>query len=167
MPLPSSGTEQAIRRVVEEVTAGVAPCSSAAVTLVHGDKPVLVVGSSLLGHRLEQAQWDSGHGPGLDAIRQFQVFNVASLAATTSWPAFARLALSHGVRSTLAVPITLRDRVLGVLNLYSSEDEAFAGNEQVGLHHASRAALALSAPSLSPRSAPARPPRRPGRAEAV
>ena len=134
----------ALRLVAEEVRAAIRGCGTAAVTAVVGEQPVMVVGTDLLGCQLEEAQWSTGRGPGIDAMRQLQVFNVASLAAAPSWPEFTRVALGHGVRCTLSVPVTARGRALGVLDLYASEPGAFTGWEPVAIRHASQAAALLA-----------------------
>lgn len=144
MPEPEEAEESTLRLVAEQACAQ-ALCVAAGVTLVRANGTVVVVGTSLLGRQLEQAQWDLGQGPGLDAIRQLQVFNVACLVTTRSWPDFVPQAVSRGVRSSLAVPIVLRGQALGALDLYSFEPAAFDGTEQVGLHFATEAAIALSA----------------------
>lgn len=149
VPEPERAQDEALRLVAEQACAE-AGCVAAGVTVVRGDDDARVIGSSLLGHQLEQAQWEAGQGPGLDAIGQLQVFNVSCLVTTPSWPAFVPLAISRGVRSSLAVPIILRGRALGALDLYSLEGGAFEGVEQVGLHFATEAALALSAPGGGP-----------------
>ena len=135
---------ESLRLVVEQVRASMAGCEAAAVTVVHGDEPVMVVGTSLLGCELEEAQWAAGHGPGIDALRQLQVFNVTCLATARSWPDFTRTALGRGVRSTLAVPLTGKGRALGVLNLYAPEVDAFVGHEPIALRYASEAASLLA-----------------------
>lgn len=142
MPVPAH--EEALRLVVEEARSQLPRCATAGVTVVHERQPVLVVGTSLLGRQLEEAQWAAGHGPGLDAVRQLQVFNVASFGATGSWPDFTRVALSRGVRSALAVPVTARGRALGSLTMYSAMADAFEGCEKVGLQYATEAASVLA-----------------------
>jgi len=143
LPKPEEVEEQALRLVAERACS-VTGCAAAGATVVRAKGTPLILGTSLLGAQTEQAQWDSGHGPGLDAIGQLQVFNVASLATARSWSLFVQYAIARGVRSCLAVPIILRGRALGALNLYSTEPAAFDGAEQVGLHFAGEAALALS-----------------------
>lgn len=139
-----------LRLVVEEVRSSVPGCGAAVVSVVRGDDPVTVVGTSLLGCQLEQAQWTAQRGPAVDAIRQLQVFNVSCLSTARSWPEFTRVALGRGVRSTLAVPVTARGRALGVLNLYSSERDAFAGRESVAVRYASQAAALLAGVEWTP-----------------
>ncbi|MGI8685025.1 MAG: GAF domain-containing protein [Acidimicrobiales bacterium] len=143
LPVPEEVGEHTLRLVAEQAcsTAG---CVAAGVTVMRPEGLPLIVGTSLLGAQLEQTQWDAGDGPGLDAIGQLQVFNVTCLATARSWSLFVRHAAAHGVRSCLAVPIILRGRALGVLDLYSTEPAGFDGSERIGLHFAGEAAVALS-----------------------
>lgn len=164
---PETTEDHALRLVAEQACRR-AGAATAGMTVVRGDDPALVVGTSLLGHQLEQAQLAAGHGPGLDAIRQLQVFNVDCLATNASWPAFTPVAVSRGVRSSLAVPIILHGRALGVLDLYSLDPGAFEGAEQVGLHFAAEAAKVLSGNDVAADGDERRPTlRRPGRSQAV
>ncbi|HEX2700754.1 MAG TPA: GAF domain-containing protein [Acidimicrobiales bacterium] len=145
LPLPVSepADEYALRRVAEQA-ASAAGCSAAGVTIVRPQGRPVLVGTSILGLELEATQWDAGEGPGLDAMGQLQVFNVACLVTAQSWPDFVPRALGRGIRSCLAVPIILRGRAVGALDLYSLETDAFVGFEQVGLHFAGEAAMALA-----------------------
>lgn len=143
LPMPEEVEEHTLRLVAEQACSTVG-CVAAGVTVVRPDGLPLILGTSLLGTQVERAQWDSGHSPGLDAIGQLQVFNVASLATAPAWPLFVVQATAHGIRSCLAAPIILRGRALGALNLYSTEPDAFDGAERVGLHFAGEAAVALS-----------------------
>jgi GAF domain-containing protein len=136
--------KKALLQLVEEARVLVRSCTGAAITVISG-LPAQIVGTSLLATRLDQAQWASGQGPGLDAVHQLQVFNVADLGAARSWPEFTGLALGRGVASCLAVPIIWRGRALGALNLYSESADGFAGQERLGLQLAADAAVALSA----------------------
>lgn len=162
LPSPAQAPhEQALRQLVEEARVLVRGCCGAAIS-VGSVPPARIVGTSPLATRLDEAQWASGRGPGLDAIHQLQVFNVADLDAARSWPEFTRMALVRGVASCLAVPITWRGRALGALNLYSQRADGFAGQERLGLQLAADAAVALSASAVEPAgqrepAAPARP----------
>ncbi len=143
LPVPEEVEEQTLRLVAEQACSA-AGCVAAGVTVVRPEGLPLILGTSLLGAQMARAQWDSGDGPGIDAIGQLQVFNVACLATARSWSLFVRQAIARGVASCLAVPIILRGRALGALDLYSTEPAAFDGAEQLGLHFASEAAAALS-----------------------
>lgn len=138
------GVDDRTLRLVAEQARTQAGCLAAGVTVVEQGAPALVVGTSLLGHQLEQVQWDLGQGPGMEAMRQLQVFNVACLATSRSWPDFVASALSRGVRSTLAVPVILRGRALGALDFYSDRPDGFEDAERVALHFAGEVAAALA-----------------------
>lgn len=140
---PVTVHEPALRQVTADALLLVRSCSAAAVT-VASHAPVLIVGSSALAIQLDQSQWELGQGPGIDAIQQLQVFNVADLAATRSWPEFTAVAMALGLRSSLAVPVTWRGRAIAALNLYATEVDGFAGLEPLGLRLAGDAASALS-----------------------
>ncbi|GAC1609295.1 MAG: GAF and ANTAR domain-containing protein [Mycobacteriales bacterium] len=71
---------------------------------------------------LEAFQVQRGQGPCHDCYsdgRPVVVPDVADQAAR--WPAFVPVALGQGVRSVHAVPLRLRDQVLGALGLFGSE----------------------------------------------
>lgn len=152
-PSAPAPLEQALRQLADEARVLVRTCTGAALSVVTGGD-VQIVGTSLLATQLDQAQWTSGQGPGLDAIHQLQVFNVGDLRSVRSWPEFTRLALARGVAGCLAVPITWRGRALGTLNLYSATPDGFAGREQLGLRLAADAAVALAATGGEPGTEP-------------
>ena len=151
-PAPdSTENEQDALRLVARQACAHAGGAAAGITMVRGSDAPLMVATSLLSRQLQDSQWAAGEGPGLEAMRQLQVFNVGDLRTTSAWPVFSALATAWGVRSCLAVPIILRGKALGSLDLYARQVGAFEGVEQVGLHFATEAALALSQPQLAGR----------------
>ncbi len=71
---------------------------------------------------LELFQLQSREGPCLDAWRSGVPVVVDDLEqAAERWPTFVPEALSVGFRSVFAVPLSLRDRQLGALNLFNVE----------------------------------------------
>ena len=79
---------------------------------------------------LELYQLQNAEGPCLDAFRLGEPVVNADLAhAGGRWPQFAPKAIEAGYRSVHAFPMRLRDRVIGALNLFGSEDHRFAPKE--------------------------------------
>lgn len=70
---------------------------------------------------LEAFQAQRGQGPCHDCYLDNRPVNVPDLAAAAErWPEFAALAATAGVASVHAVPMRLRNDVLGALNLFGS-----------------------------------------------
>src|SRR4051812_43296894 len=67
---------------------------------------------------IDQAQYDNDRGPCLDAARTLQTLEVPDTQRDDRWPEFAAAAATHGVRSTLSIPIVVADDGLGALNFY-------------------------------------------------
>ena len=70
---------------------------------------------------LEHLQFTLGEGPCLDAFRTGEVVKTGPLddeRAEARWPQFAPQAAAAGFDSVFAIPMRLRDTVLGSLNLF-------------------------------------------------
>lgn len=83
----------------------------------------LVAASSERARLLELAQVQEAEGPCVDAYRTGQPVQHADLAdgqAQPRWPLFAATARDAGFRAVQALPLRLRDQVLGALNLFST-----------------------------------------------
>lgn len=73
-------------------------------------------------HRLQvQLQ----EGPCLDAIDRRATYITADATTDDRWPAWGPRARDLGIRSTIGVRLTTRDRCYGSLNVYSNDPDAF------------------------------------------
>jgi transcriptional regulator with GAF, ATPase, and Fis domain len=87
----------------------------------HGELHV-VAASSEQTRLLELFQLQRKQGPCVDCYRTGEAVSVPDLGSqATRWPLFADAALSTGYRSVHALPLRLRQEVLGALNLFSAE----------------------------------------------
>lgn len=71
-------------------------------------------------------------GPCLDAVQVDAVVVTGDLTSPLDegrWALFARASAAHGVRSTWSVPLRERGRVVGSVNVYAGDAEAFAGRD--------------------------------------
>lgn len=81
----------------------------------------VVAASSEAAHVVELLELENEGGPGLEAFRTGQPLSSGPLTAAEAqrrWPAFVKAAQGAGFDSVTAVPMRLRDQVLGALNLY-------------------------------------------------
>jgi GAF domain-containing protein len=77
-------------------------------------------------------------------MRFLQIFNVGSLPHVEDWPVFRQVARTHGIVSSLSVPLYGAGRAIGTVNLYSRERNAFEDCESVAMNFASHAAATLT-----------------------
>jgi GAF domain-containing protein len=82
----------------------------------------LVASSSEETRLLEMFQLQSNQGPCLDSVRGRAIVTSADLEADRGrWPTFVPEALRAGFRSVTAVPLRLRDDVIGGLNMFTTD----------------------------------------------
>lgn len=81
----------------------------------------VVAASSHVAADLEAFQSQRAQGPCHDCYQDGRPVLVSDVAAAADrWPGFVPVALEHGVRSVHAVPLRLREHVLGALGLFGS-----------------------------------------------
>ena len=91
----------------------------------------LVASSSEEVRLLELFQLQSDEGPCLDCISTGTAVAVADLrAASARWPRFCAEAEKGGFRSVYAVPMRLRDQVIGGLNIFSTSGPELTADQQ-------------------------------------
>ena len=81
----------------------------------------IAAATSQSAHLVELLQLQSSEGPCLDAFRSGEPVRTGPLAgeeAKQRWPEFAPMASAAGFDAVVAVPMRLRDTVLGSLNLF-------------------------------------------------
>ncbi len=85
----------------------------------------VVAASSEAARLLELFQLQSDQGPCLDCFRSGQPVECLDLGADPRWPQFAQQAGQAGFCAVQALPMRLRDQVIGALNLFRGTVGAF------------------------------------------
>jgi GAF domain-containing protein len=83
------------------------------VTLVRDKKAHTAAFTGELAVNLDEAQYESGHGPCLDASASATTLFVPETAHENRWPEWASQALDSGVHSSLSVGLPVQERVTG------------------------------------------------------
>lgn len=105
----------------------------------------LVASSDEAAHALELVQVEHAQGPCVEAIHAGQAVTVTDLAsAGARWPLFIDTASGLGYRSVSTLPMRLRDRTIGGLDLYASDVPALSsGNQRIAQALADATTVAL------------------------
>lgn len=101
------------------------PCEVSA-TLLVGHRVHTAAHTGELARDLDGVQYSTGSGPTMDAISTGQLVHVTDMASEARWGGFVQAAISCGVVSAVAVPISAtHPKVSAALNAYSIRPHAF------------------------------------------
>ena len=104
-------------RSVELLDAG-----AAGILLADGDHHLRVMAaSSEQSQLLDLFQVQNDEGPSLDCYSTGRLVVNNNLTAGSPWPSFAAQSVRYGLQSVCAVPLRLKDVVLGCLNLFMTK----------------------------------------------
>ena len=141
-------TAQAQRSVTRAAVDTVAGCDHASISLISRHGAVITVAATGdLPERVDEIQYATGQGPGLDAIRSHLWRRLPDFETDVTWPAFSRRAVQlTAVRSMVSLRLFTGDDVIGALNLYSTTAYAFGAQAiATACLFATHAAIALDA----------------------
>jgi GAF domain-containing protein len=100
----------------------VAPVEYASVTRRSDRTHVTVAASDDVAVTLDQAQYDDGAGPCLEALEADYPAAVPDIAATMTWPGYRDTAVLHGLKASLSIPLFAGSgTTIAALNLYSRD----------------------------------------------
>jgi hypothetical protein len=88
------------------------------VTLIGDGTPMTLAASGPRTRELDEVQFATGQGPGLDATRTRTVVTCQDLTVDERWPALSACAARLGVHAVAAVPLDVRRHSVGALNLF-------------------------------------------------
>ncbi|WP_374108817.1 GAF and ANTAR domain-containing protein [Pseudonocardia sp. ICBG1293] len=134
--LASGSVASVLARVVAAVRRVVPGAEMVSVTLRDDDGRFHTpVETAPAASSIDEAQYDSGRGPCVEAARADGPALAFSddLGAETRWPEFARASVGHGFHSVLAVslvPDAEPPRLPGALNVYAAAPGAFTADDR-------------------------------------
>lgn len=124
--------EGTLERISQRAVMLVPAAQHAAISQGRHGKFETVGSTSELPLKVDQIQYDLGHGPCVDAARNAEIYRSGNLPADRRWPEFGRRAAAeHGIYSMLSVRLFLEDDdLVAALNLYSTAIDAFDDSDQ-------------------------------------
>ncbi len=125
LPLRENGMMsllQAVADLAREVMPGRPETS---VSLLINDRPSTAVSTGELARACDESQYGRGYGPCLHAAGTGEVVEVADARSDPRWPDYLAHAVELGVLSSLSVPLPIAEGIVGAVNVYAREPDAF------------------------------------------
>lgn len=98
---------------------------TAGITVAMAGRIITVATTDALGRLLDERQYDLDEGPCLESMRTNTIVDVPDMSTETRWGPYPAQIRALGVEATHSVPLSARDQVIGVLNLYADHTHAF------------------------------------------
>jgi GAF domain-containing protein len=141
----SGSLEDTLLRVAELTVEAIEPADFVGLTLPDGGRRRTAVFTDPESPEIDQAQYETGEGPCLEALDTNRVVVLESTRDRGPWMAFRRVAAEHGVLSTLSLPMRADHGTVGAMNLYARRERAFTGlHREAALAFAGQAAVVLA-----------------------
>lgn len=122
-----------LEAVVAMVKATIPGCDAAGITLLIEGVPTTSAVTERLAVEVDLIQYETGEGPCLAAIRDSNVVRIDVIESDIRFSRFAPGSLALGINSVLSVPLVARGDVVGALNVYGHQADAFDADTQEAL----------------------------------
>ena len=140
-------TQLTLQRSVLLATELIPNCDYAGISMVHRNRTIdTPAATDELVIRGDELQYALGEGPCLDAIWHYDTVISANLAEEERWTTWApRVAAELNIRSMLALRLFTSTELVGGLNLYSKDVDAFDEDDAyTGTYLAAQIAVAVA-----------------------
>ena len=141
--------EELLGRVAQFAARATPGADGVGVTLWEPNRPDIALktlaASAAFVREIDEVQYAvADEGPCITAARERRTVRSGSLDTEPLWPRFGPLVAAMGVHSALSVPLVVRERVVGAINIYAYERNAFDGRAaEVAQLFAAPAAVAV------------------------
>ncbi|MDX6363462.1 GAF and ANTAR domain-containing protein [Streptomyces sp. NPDC058274] len=141
----SGGLDTLLRDLTERAVLAVEGAAACSITVRRDGRLLTLAGTGGLPSGLDQRQYENGDGPCVRAAALEAEQHAPDLSQETRWPSYTAYALSQGVRSVLAVPLTVDGETDAALNFYAVTEDAFHDRRDTARVFAARASEAINA----------------------
>ena len=117
--------EDSLRRVAEYAVRAIPGAEGAGLTLLEENRSDTIVSTADFVARVDDIQYSLGQGPCISAARDRQTVMSGSLGGDQRWPQFGSRVARLGVHSVVSLPLVTDEGVLGAMNVYAHQKNAF------------------------------------------
>jgi len=117
--------EDLLTEVATFAVSAVPGADGAGLALIEADRSDTVVTTADFVQQVDDTQYGLGQGPCISAAREARTITSGSLGADARWPLFGGRVARLGVHSALSMPLLTPGGVIGALNIYAHDENAF------------------------------------------
>lgn len=121
---------ETLNRIAELARKAVGPVDEIGITMLVNGAVTTAIFTDPEVVQIDQAQYDVGEGPCIQAFRDGNVYRIDSTRERGRWQKFRDTALEHGILSTLSLPMVVNREAVGALNLYSRTEHGFSDADE-------------------------------------
>ena len=136
--------EESLTRVAQFAVRAIPGAEGAGLTLLEENRSDTIVATADFVTQIDDIQYGLGQGPCISAAADQQTVMSGSLGADQRWPQFGSRVARLGVHSVVSLPLVTNAGVLGAMNVYAHQKNAFpADARRLGELFAVPAAIAV------------------------
>jgi GAF domain-containing protein len=117
--------EDSLTRVAEYAVRAIPGAEGAGLTLLEESRSDTIVSTADFVAQIDDIQYSLGQGPCLSAVADGRIVLSGSLGADRRWPKFGSRVARLGVHSVVSLPLITDEGVLGAMNVYAHDKNAF------------------------------------------
>jgi GAF domain-containing protein len=122
----SEGLRTMLRRVASIAVRAIPGADGAGVTLLEAGRADTIVASADFVSAVDAIQYGLGQGPCITAAADRRTVHSDALESELDWPEFGPRTAALGVHSVLSLPLIADDSVVGAMNVYAHDRNAFS-----------------------------------------
>ena len=119
------GLEDVLTRVARYAVRAIPGADGAGLTLLEEDRADTIVATATFVTEIDDIQYGMRQGPCISAAAEAKTMMSGSLGSDPRWPRFGGRVARLGVHSVLSLPLITPERVLGAMNVYAHDKNAF------------------------------------------
>jgi GAF domain-containing protein len=119
------GLKESLTRVAALAVQAIPGAEGAGLTLLESDRADTLVSTADFVTEVDAIQYGLGQGPCISAAAEARTVTSASLGGDTRWPQFGSRVARLNVHSALSLPLITADGVVGAMNIYAHDKNAF------------------------------------------
>lgn len=118
--------ETTLTHVASYAVQAISGADGAGLTLLEADHADTIVATADFVRQVDSIQYTLGEGPCISAAAQGLTFTSGSLGGEARWPHFGPRVARLGVHSVLSLPLVTPEGVVGAMNVYARDKDAFS-----------------------------------------